>query len=828
MKKLLLIFLIGIFLVSFSSAFNSTLNADLTDYWTFNEGAGTTVGNNLSSSRNGTVQNGATWNSSGVLGGAIYINGSNQQVNFTRIPSFEGIATSYTLNFWLRYIQDYSGTSGRIFAYNNETAMSGANEIYFQNPASFTYNIGSWSGTEQVDTGVSSTVPTDFVMLTLVKNATNITLYVNGSMEYAGLEQGGDFSEDYWFILNIKDGAHSFEALYDEMGIWNRALPPEQVDWLWNSGNGAQFEDILQTTLLTPIDGTNFVTKTINFSANVEGGGVAIKNVTINAYDSTGLVWSETNTSGISGIYNFTNIFSSYDDYKWNITSIDDSNTKYYSTTKSFNISSFILNSETYTSPTFEGLSHVISANFLTNGSDITSATLKYNSTSYAGTINNHGSNNFTITRTLTAPSVDSNTNVSFNWSIIQTSKTSNTTTKTQQINNLAIDNCTINTHLLYNFTMMDEELQTPISLTTARLNLQIYGLGGSTLIESYNKTYTNLNPFTVCLSTNLSTGGSFSSDLQVQYLATGYSSELYHIQKEIITIADFPTNINLRDLNSTDTQIFKIIFRDSSFLPVEDALIKIYRKYIDENEFKIVEIPMTDSRGEAVASLVVNDVIYKFEIVKNGVTLATFTDVVAVCQTPLVSSCEIDLNAFSDTIDLPDFETAEDFNFTLGYDTTTRLISSQFVIPSGTTKTISLNVTMEDALGTLVCSDILTSSSGTLSCTVPANFGNATAIAKLYKDGVLQAQGQIKLDNDPSDIYGVSLVLLSLFVMITLIGAGLSNNPIFTIIFFMVGVVLLFTLNLVSNNGFIGATATVLFLFIAIIIVIIKASGRN
>ena len=134
----------------------------------------------------------------------------------------------------------------------------------------------------------------------------------------------------------------------------------------------------------------------------------------------------------------------------------------------------------------------------------------------------------------------------------------------------------------------------------------------------------------------------------------------------------------------------------------------------------------------------------------------------------------------------------------------------------------------MEDALSTSVCSDILTSSSGTLSCTVPANFGNATAIAQLYKGGVLQAQGQIKLDSDSADIFGVSLVILSLFVMITLIGAGLSNNPVFTIIFFMVGIVLLFALNLVSNNGFIGATATVLWLFIAIIIVIIKASGRN
>ena len=418
-------------------------------------------------------------------------------------------------------------------------------------------------------------------------------------------------------------------------------------------------------TPLTPIDNYNSESTKINFSINVEDPSpIGISNITINVFNTTGFVWNTTNSSGLTGIYNFTNNFNNNENYQWNVTLHSDTNTKTNSSTRNFNITSYKLSSETYNSPVFEAISTTISANILTNGSAITYAILYYNSTAYPGTINNHGSNNFTITKTLTAPSVDADTNISFNWSLTQAETNYSTTTHTQQVNNLGIDDCSVYTHMLYNFTIVSEETQLLLGSTIARLNLQIYGSSGNTLIEAFNKTYTATNPFTVCLSTNLSTGGTFTENLQVQYLATNYSTELYHLQNETITIADFPTNITLRDLNSSAAQIFKIIFRDSSFLPVEDALIKIYRKYIDENLFKITEIPMTDSKGEAIASLITDSVIYKFEIIKYGTTLATFTDVVAVCQTPLVTRCEIDLNAFSDTIIIPDFEEAEDFNF--------------------------------------------------------------------------------------------------------------------------------------------------------------------
>lgn len=490
------------------------------------------------------------------------------------------------------------------------------------------------------------------------------------------------------------------------------------------------------------------------------------------------------------------------------------------------------LESETFESEVWEGTTTTFSANFYTNGSSITQGNLSYNSTENLGTINDHGGNNFTVSETVNVLSVASDTNLSFYWNITQGGFYYALGGQNQTVFNLNIDNCSAETHVLYNFTLVDEEEQTTISgsgqNTSGKIDLQITSPTTGLEINSFNKSYSKINPFAVCLNTNLSNGQNFLIDVQIQYGADDYETEFYHIQNETINTSSFPTNITLYDLNSSDSQLFEIIFRDSSFLVVHNALVEVHRKYVDEGVFKIVEIPRTDSQGKTAAHLMIQDAIYNFVIKKYGVTLGTFSNVVAVCQNPAITSCVIDFNAFADELELPDFEEAEDFSFTLGYDNSTRVISSVYSIPSGTTATVSLNVTREDTLGTAVCSDQLTSSSGTLSCIVPTSFGNSTIRAELYKANSLQAQGSIKLDKNPYDIYGVVLIGLSIFLMMTLIGVGVSNNPIITVIFLMVGVVLLFSLNLVSNKGFIGATATILWLVVALLIIIIKGARRN
>ena len=490
------------------------------------------------------------------------------------------------------------------------------------------------------------------------------------------------------------------------------------------------------------------------------------------------------------------------------------------------------LNSETFDSEIIEGTETTFSANFFTNGSAIDLVVLRYNNTDNNGSIAIPTSNNFTVSKTITSPIVGSKTNISFFWNISQGPVSHSLDLQNQTVLNLGIDDCSVNSNVIYNFSIIDEEnlvvLNATRSNTLGKINFQLFS-PTSVLITEYSNNFTQINPFSICLSTNLNqTDKDFIHDVEIQYGADDFQSEIYNIQNATLNSSLLGVNISLLDLNSSDAQVFKIIFRNSAFLPIENALIEISRKYIDKGVFNITEIPKTDERGETVASFVINEIIYKINVIKFGQTLLSVNNVIATCQIPLIEECIIDLNAFSETIDLPDFETVDNFNFTIGYDNDTRIISSTFLILNDVTSTISLNVTRQDALGTAVCTDIITSSSGTLSCTVPSSFGNSTITAKLFVNGELKGTGSIKQDQNPSDIYGATLIGLSIFIMLSLIGTAISSNPVFTTVFLMLGVVMLFTLNFVANNGFIGSGATILFLVIAMILLLVKGARRN
>ena len=835
-----------------------------------------------------------------------YVNVGNSTIDLTN--------GNFTFNMWVK--PETLVASARLFA---ATTTNGYGIYIDTGRLAFSkFGVDGVIGTDAMSVGVWS-------MLTVIydTSANLITYYINGTADSGGADSySSTFSSGMnYYIGNgyVVGTTTAWDGIIDEVSVWTRCLLSTEVTQLYNGGLGITYAvgDELGITLISPEDNANLTTNIIDFSANVSDPGVlGIQNVTIEVWNSTHLVFNETNSSGFEGFYNFSTTLNE-GEYGWNVTAYDDADAIYSSLTRSFGIDTtdpaisiiypnetitfhqlntnlslnwsindtnldscwfnwkvtnttvtcndnsttfnitdrtiktltfyandtfgheanqtvtwnyrLFLNYEIYDASILESLSTTFLANFQTNGSTITLANLSYNSSENTGTINNHGGNNFTVTKTITVPPVSEDTNRSFYWNITQGTLNYALDTKNQTVLNFEIDDCTINGEVLYNFTIVDERTQkklTPVGNNTdAKVDMEIRGFGTTTLIEQFNKSYSKINPFAVCFN---STDGLFNIDVQIQYDANGYEVEFYHIQNATINSANFPTNITLFDLNSTDSQLFKLIIKDSSFLAIKDALVEVHRKYIDEGVFKIVEIPRTDARGETAAHLVIQDAIYKFIIKKYGVTIATFENVIAVCQTPLVAPCIIDFNAFAETVTVPDFEEAEDFLFTLGFNSSSRIISSIFSIPSGTPSVVAIEVIKEDALGTSVCTDTLTSSSGTLNCAVGGSIGNSTVLAKIYKDGNLQAQGQVKLDQSPSDIYGGVLVIIALLIMMTLIGAGISDNPVYTVLFLMVGVILLFALNLVASNGFIGAGATILWLIIAIILILIKGGRRS
>jgi hypothetical protein len=469
----------------------------------------------------------------------------------------------------------------------------------------------------------------------------------------------------------------------------------------------------------------------------------------------------------------------------------------------------------------------------LNAGLSLSSATLYYNNTANSGTITSQGNNKYTIAKTMFIPDVPAKTNLSFNWNLVlDTGTTLNTTSSEQEVSTLAIDDCGAYNVEILNYSLRDEETQLEINAdvynSTIEIDIDIYSVGDrSAPIIEYSQNYTENNNPRVCLQNNLTSD--FEMDVEAFYDADGYAAEFNYIQNSSLTNTT-TNNINLLDLKDSSSQEFKITFKDENFIAVENALIQIQRKYIDEGSFKTVEQPKTDENGETVGHFQLGDVVYNINVVKNGVTLAAFQNVRVVCQNPSLEDCEINLNSFASSISPEDYTSGDDFTYTLTYDRATRNIQSVFSVLSGATATVVLNATLFDNIGeTQACSDSLTSSAGTLNCIVPIALGNGTVQVTLTKDNDIVGQAFIDLERTPTSLYGTSIVFLGLFISLTLVGMAIGDNPMVTGFFFILGAILLIALNVVDTgtSSFIGAGATVLWLVIAIVIVLIKGAKR-
>jgi len=413
--------------------------------------------------------------------------------------------------------------------------------------------------------------------------------------------------------------------------------------------------------------------------------------------------------------------------------------------------------SDTYNNETTEGNIETfnITINYSSTEYPNIQGNLIYNGTSYVGTKTVAGENT-TFSRTLEIPPVTADVNITFYWEITLFDDTDydyDSTSNNQTVRNMVIDDCTTYTTLILNATLYDEETQEYLAAASntseIKIDVDIFSVGGTTPIIEYYQNYSLINSATVCLDNDLS-NSTYQMDVQILYEGDSYASEFYHIQNYTLTnetTTTFPLNISLFDLLDEDSQTFLITYKDGNFLPVEEALIDIQRKYVDEGIFKSVEIPKTDESGQTTGHFDLEGVIYTLVITKYGETLATFDNIAVVCQDQVIGDCRLSLNAFSTGVDFTEWEDVGDITYTMNFDESARTITTIFTTTDGSSKTILLNTTKQDRFGnTTICSDTLTSSSGTLTCNIPASYGNVTMVTKLFSDGTDIRNG-IRLD---------------------------------------------------------------------------------
>jgi hypothetical protein len=599
-------------------------------------------------------------------------------------------------------------------------------------------------------------------------------------------------------------------------GTWTAGTPTTWTDFLGEE-NIPVFSYLTNNNVLTEaLKGQNI---TINFTAK-DRIGLA------NASLYIGGTINETIT--ITGNENetvFTKNFTTNGNKVWNLEVCDTNADCFYSGNNTLEVKSVTVNSNTYNSNVLTESNQNFTLNITVFGS-VTSALFVYNGTSYSATVDNQGDYTLIKMVEFSVPAVNATTNYDFSWNITTSdSVQTEITEETQTVTVIDIDDCSSYTNVVYNFTIVDEKTQTKLGSTTSEVDMDFYAFGTTNLVGEFSQNYST-NSFAVCIDSALN--DNIEVDAQVLYTATGYATEFYNLQQDLVTNANQHQNITLYSLDNTSATTFTIFFKDSSFIPVENALIQVGRKYISEGVFKTVEQPATDSNGEALVHLELENVIYTFTVIVDGKVDSIFNNVKASCPNPALEPCEIELNSINSFVNLLDFSRTTGLTFAFDFQRDTRDVSVIYSVLSGASETVTLNVSLFDSLGnTSICSDELTSSSGTLTCNVPNSFGNTTIIADLHHEGKHVGQAVISMAQNPSDLYGANIVFVGLLIIISLTGISLVGNPIISGLFLILSAIILMTLNLVTSTGWIGAGATILWFIVAVVIVIIKGANR-
>jgi hypothetical protein len=244
MRNKLLLLAIGIMLSAqtLTAQVPSYVPTDgLVGYWPFSGNANDVSGNN----RNGVVNsvNSTVYYPTGINGNCIYLTGSGHTgtngdhvilpaIGFNNFPS-------YTISMWVKH----DGNSSPIN--HDESYICGHSSL---NNCQGTFSIECGVGFPNTGVGYSnhyvggsddSPFAGIWVLRTMVINNGSISIYRNGTL--ISTQQGSNLTDPeseiglgtHWFCSGGSQSTR-FIGAFDELGIWNRALTPQEITSIYN------------------------------------------------------------------------------------------------------------------------------------------------------------------------------------------------------------------------------------------------------------------------------------------------------------------------------------------------------------------------------------------------------------------------------------------------------------------------------------------------------------------------------------------------------------------------------------------------------------------
>ena len=715
-----------------------------------------------------------------------------------------------------------TGNQPLTISFDFKTQQSGANKYIFnmadvttthQGILAILHNnrikYGHWGSTQVTSKTINDGQWHNFVM---TYNGSRVNDYLDGS-----LDSGYDYNS-----LNLVDGtlrlgeykgggAFYYSGSIDNVKIFDRALSSQEVGSLYNSNvlsysttngtvntglivddntnvdldfstlsdaNGLYFnQSFPNINASTPYTATGFYQAIVDLWAN--------ELITSNVLSSFHVQDEQTNTNYLAtdgiGTYKRLNVLAGNNK---NFTFNNLSN--YYNQTSSFNFTALETYNDYYLLDQFD-----YKLNF----------TAKINLTSAA--INNFTlnlsnlANSYAETKTTTNGSTSFNMlqSLSYNSTIDSSLYMLDSFTHTGLTGISSVYNYYLwETNSVY-ISIYDEENDT--ILTGVNISVEIFNDDDSKVDTTTNGTvlFSDLTP----------------GDYLIRYSATNYSERSY-----FVTITDRETSsINLYLLRDSEAEEITVYVFDTTGDPVENALVKMLKFYIDCNCYQTVQVEQTDFEGSAANFLVdgFNSELYKFIISFGGtdyletnpfkITSATLNFFIDFSDLDVTSSLGV-VNGIASNLSFSNV--TADFTFTYS-DSGSNVVSA------------CLKVYRElPSSSTLTNSTCISSTAGTITVTAPRINGTTyKAVANVVFDGedyVIDTLYQTY--SSGGRITGLVGVFLT---MILVLGFALISlwNPSVSIVLTVTAIVLAGVLGILT----IGKTALMGLIAVGVIIIL-------
>jgi hypothetical protein len=212
---------------------NHPLSQGLVGFWLFNETGGLTAYDLSGNLNHGTLTNGPIW-SPGRSGQALSLDGTDDYVNVPDNSSLD-IASNFTLSSWVNYTTS-GGTNARtVFAKDNALVGEGYGlYLDYQNnaiPACYARIGGSWVSAKGLAHNNGR-----WHHIVGVYDGSNLNLYVDCVKEANSAATGTvTTNSDPLQIGHFNTGPSGtyFLGLTDDVRVYNRALSPQEIRWLY-------------------------------------------------------------------------------------------------------------------------------------------------------------------------------------------------------------------------------------------------------------------------------------------------------------------------------------------------------------------------------------------------------------------------------------------------------------------------------------------------------------------------------------------------------------------------------------------------------------------